>query len=172
MAEENRSMDVIEAIRTRRAVRLFSTEPVPDDIIHTIIEAGGRSQSSKNTQPWQFILVRNRDTLQQLSKSGDFANHLAGANFAVVFVGEAQHQWNSFDLGQSAAQMQLAAWDLGVGSCIAAVYRVDEARELLGIPADKNFFCVISFGYPSPDHKPLKMGGRKPVDDIVHQEKW
>ncbi|HEX2623375.1 MAG TPA: nitroreductase family protein, partial [Phototrophicaceae bacterium] len=77
-------MDVIEAIRTRRAVRLFSTEPVPDDIIHTIIEAGGRSQSSKNTQPWQFILVRNRDTLQQLSKSGDFANHLAGANFAVV----------------------------------------------------------------------------------------
>lgn len=165
-------MDVLDAIRSRRAVRQFSSESVPEDVIHQIIEAGGRSQSSKNTQPWQFILIQDRAMLEKLAKTGDFAGHLAGANFAVAFVGEATHQWNSFDLGQAAAQMQLGAWELGVGSCIAAIYRVDEAKELLGIPADKNFFCVISFGYPSAEHKPLKMGGRKALDDIVRREKW
>jgi nitroreductase len=165
-------MNVTEAIRSRRAVRLFSAEPVPEELIAQIIEAGGRSQSSKNTQPWQFILIQNRTTLEKLAKTGDFAGHLAGANFAVALVGEATHQWNSFDLGQAAAQMQLCAWELGVGSCIAAIYQVDEARSLLGVPANTNFFCVISFGYPAAEHKPLKLGGRKPLDTIVRRERW
>ncbi len=165
-------MNVFEAIRTRRAVRQFASQAVPDEIIRQIIEAGGRSQSSKNTQPWQFILIQNRATLETLAKTGDFAGHLAGANFAVALVGEATHQWNSFDLGQAAAQMQLGAWELGVGSCIAAIYQVAEARALLGIPEDTNFFCVISFGYPAAEHKPLKLGGRKTLDEIVRREQW
>lgn len=165
-------MNVFEAIRSRRAVRQFRNQPVPDEIIRQIIEVGGRSQSSKNTQPWQFILIQNRATLEQLAKTGDFAGHVAGASFAVALVGEATHQWNSFDLGQAAAQMQLGAWELGVGSCIAAIYQVNEARALLGIPEEANFFCVISFGYPAAEHKPLKLGGRKTLDEIVRREQW
>lgn len=165
-------MDVIEAIHDRRAVRKFSDKPVPDDVLHEILNAGRRSQSSKNTQPWRFIVIRDRAMLETLSKLGDYAWHVAGANFAVVLVGSVESTWNSFDLGQAAAQMQLAAHDLGVGSCIAAIYQRDEAKQVLGIPADRSVFCAISFGYPSEAHKPLKMGGRKALDDIVSWERW
>lgn len=165
-------MDVIEAIQNRRAVRKFSERPVPDDVLHAILGAGRRSQSSKNTQPWRFIVVRDPSMLETLSKLGDFAWHLAGAKFAVILVGTVESTWNSFDLGQAAAQMQLAAHELGVGSCIAAIYQRDEAKRVLGIPQDHSVFCAISFGYPSENHKPLQMGGRKSLDDIVLWERW
>lgn len=165
-------MDVIDAIQNRRAVRKFSDQPVPDDVIHAILGAGRRSQSSKNTQPWRFLVVRDHAMLETLSKLGDFAWHIAGANFAVILVGNAESNWNSFDLGQAAAQMQLAAHELGVGSCIAAIYQPEEAKQVLGIPQDRSVFCAISFGYPSENHKPLRMGGRRPLDDIVFWERW
>jgi len=165
-------VNVLEAIRTKRAVRLFSDKPVPDDVMRQILDAGRRSQSSKNSQPWQFVVVRDRATLEALSKTGDFAGHLAGAAFAVALVGTTQGNWNSFDLGQAATYLQLAAWDLGVGSCIATIFDMDKGKAILGIPADMNFMVALSFGYPSPDHVPAKMGGRKPLDEVVHWEKW
>src|SRR5690349_16307511 len=119
---------VIETIQSRYAVRVFDSRPVPDDVVNGILEAGARSQSSKNTQPWQFIVVRDRASLEAMSKMGDFAGHLAGANFAVLLVGRQDSTWNNFDLGQTAAFLQLAASDLGVGSCIAAIYRPDEVK--------------------------------------------
>jgi nitroreductase len=165
-------MNVLEAIRTRHAVRQFKPEPVPEEVMLSILDAGRRSQSSKNTQPWQFVVVQDRATLQQLSELGDYAWHIAGAAFAVCLVGERQSHWNSFDLGQAASLLQIAAWEHSVGSCIAAIYQEDEGKKLLGIPQDKNFYCVISFGYPSEEHKPAKMGGRKPVEEVVRWEKW
>jgi nitroreductase len=165
-------MDVSEAIRTRHAVRQFKPEPVPEDVMLTILNAGRRSQSSKNTQPWQFIVVRDRDMLKRLSGLGDFAGHLAGAAFAVGLVGEKETHWNSFDLGQAASLLQIAAWEQGVGSCIAAIYQQDEAKKLLGIPQEKNFYCMISFGYEAEEHKPAQMGGRRPIEEVVRWEKW
>ena len=163
---------VIETIHSRYAVRSFADRPVPDDEVRAILDAGARSQSSKNTQPWQFVVVRDRASLEAMSKMGDFAGHLAGADFAVLLVGRQDSIWNNFDLGQTAAFLQLAASDLGVGSCIAAIYRPDEAKQLLGIPADHTAYCAISFGYPAPDFKPVKMGGRKPVEEVAYWEKW
>lgn len=165
-------MDVLEAVRTKHAVRLFEDRPVPEDVILKILDAGRRSQSSKNTQPWQFIVVRDRETLKALSKTGDYAGHLAGAAFAVVMLGEVKRDWTMFDLGQSAAYMQLAGWDLGVGSCIASIYHPDQARAILGIPENLQVDVALSFGYPSPEHKPAKMGGRKPIEEVVKWEKW
>lgn len=164
-------MDVLQAIRTKRAVRSFSDQPVPDDVIEQILNAGRRSQSSKNTQPWQFIVVRERERLVGLSKTGTYAGHIVGAAFAVVLVGERHNDWNSFDLGQAAAHMQLAAWGLGVGSCIATLHQEDAAKALLGIPADHNAMIALSFGYPAPDWKPNK-GGRRKLDEVVRQETW
>lgn len=165
-------MNVSEAIRTRHAVRQFKPEAVPEDVMLAILDAGRRSQSSKNTQPWQFIVIRDPETLKQLSQLGDYAWHLAGAAFAVGLVGETVSHWNSFDLGQAASLLQIAAWEQGVGSCIAAIYQQDAAQTLLGIPQEKNFYCVISFGYESEEHKPAQMGGRRPIDEIARWEKW
>src|SRR3989304_13097 len=72
-------MEVVEAIRLKRAVREFDPRPLPDEVLQRILWAGGRAQSSKNTQPWHFIAVRDRATLQALSRLGTYAGHLAGS---------------------------------------------------------------------------------------------
>lgn len=165
-------MNVLEAIRSKRAVRQFKDQPVPEDVIRQILDAGRRAQSSKNTQPWQFVVVRDRDSLLQLSRTGDYAGHLAGAAFAVVLVGSIDDYWIGFDLGQAAAYLQLAAWELGIGSCLASIYEPDKARVILGIPAKMNVQVALSFGYPSEAFTPARMGGRKPLDQLIHWERW
>jgi len=165
-------MKVIEAIKSKRAVRLFTDDPVPDDVIRAILEAGRQSQSSKNTQPWHFVVVKDREKLTALSKTGDYAAHLAGATFAIVLVSPSDRFWVGFDLGQAAANLQLAAWEHGVGSCIATIYRADDAKSILNIPAEMTCQAALSFGYPAPEHQVAQMGGRKPLDDIVHWDRW
>lgn len=165
-------MNVSEAIRTKRAVRQFSDKPVPEQEILHILEAGRRAQSSKNSQPWHFIVIHDRDTLRELSTTGKYAGHLAEATFAIALVGTAQSLWNMFDLGQAAAYMQLAAWERGIGSVIAAIYEPERAKAILGIPEDQNFLAALSFGYPAPNWKPAQLGGRKPLNEIVMRERW
>jgi len=165
-------MNVQKAIETKHAVRLFTDQPVPAEVIDAILDAGRRSQSSKNTQPWQFVVVENRETLVALSKTGDYAGHLAGAAFGLALAAPNTNPWTMYDLGQASAYMQLAAWELGVGSCIAAIYEPLAVQMILNIPADYTVMCALSFGYPSPDNVTAKMGGRRPLSEITHREKW
>ena len=170
-------MNVLDAIQTKRAVRNFKDTPLPEDVIGAILNAGRRAQSSKNSQPWEFIAISNRDTLVALSKCGEWAGHLAGAALGVALLSPdpmAKFQ-TLFDLGQSAAYMQLAAWELGVGSCPASIYEPEKAREILGFPKDLHLRIALSFGYPLEEElltAPPKKGGRKPFSEAVHLEKW
>ena len=170
-------MNVSDAIRMKRAVRKFQDKPLPDDVVHTILNAGRRSQSSKNDQGWQFIAIRDKGLLKALSETGTYAGHLAGAALGVAIVtpnpdGKFQ---DLFDAGQAAAYMQLAAWELGVGSCLASIYEPDKAREILGFPPDWHLRIAISFGYPLEEEKlsaAPKKGGRRPLEELVHWDKW
>ncbi len=130
-------MNVSEAIRTKRAVRKFQDEALSEQSVHAILNAGRRSQSSKNTQPWQFIAIRDKATLKALSECGTWAGHLAGAALGVAILtpDPSQKFQVLFDAGQAAAYMQLAAWELGVGSCLASIYEPQKAREILWFPA-------------------------------------
>ena len=170
-------MNVSEAIRTKRAVRKFQEKPLPDEVVHAILNAGRRSQSSKNEQGWQFIAIRDKSILKALSATGTYAGHLAGAALGVAILSpnpEGKFQ-DLFDVGQSAAYMQLHAWELGVGSCLASIYEPEKAREILGFPADWHLRIAISFGY-SLDEKKLtaapRKGGRKSFEEIVHWDRW
>lgn len=170
-------MNVDEAIRTKRAVRKFAAQPLPPDTVAAILNAGRRAQSSKNDQAWHFISVQDRSTLEQLSRCGEWAGHLAGAPLGVAIVTPdptAKFQ-TMFDAGQAAAYMQLAAWELGIGSCPASIYDENGAREILGIPADLHLRIMISFGFPLDAAKltmaPRK-GGRRAFEDVVHFERW
>jgi nitroreductase len=170
-------MNVLDAIRTKRAIRKFKPDPLPDDVIRKILNAGRRSQSSKNSQPWQFIAVRDKDLLRGLSQAGTYAGHLAGAAFAVAILTPFPDDkfQTLFDAGQAAAYMQLAGWELGVGSCLASIYEPDQAREILGFPPQWQVRICLSFGYPEKETlltaKP-RSGGRKPLDQIVHWDRW
>jgi nitroreductase len=170
-------MNVSDAIRTKRAVRVFQDRPLPPEAVAAILTAGRRAQSSKNSQPWHFVAVTRRDTLEALSVLGTYAGHLAGAALAVVIVTpDPAQRWSiMFDAGQSAAYMQLAAWDLGIGSCLATIYEPDAARQRLGVPADLHIRAAISFGYPASPQPPRRSAsptGRRPLADVVHYESW
>jgi nitroreductase len=165
-------MTLTELIRTKRAVRQFTDEPLSQEAINTILNAGRRAQSSKNTQPWHFIAIRDRETLRQFSTCGMYAGRLAGAPFAVAIIASTA---DGFDLGQPATYMQLAAWELGIGSCIASMWEPEKAKAILGVPEDLHCDVAISFGYPLPgsehSHAP-KPHGRKPFDEVVFWERW
>jgi nitroreductase len=170
-------MNVSDAIRSKRAVRSFEDKPLPEETVHAILNAGRRSQSSKNRQAWKFVAVRERATLKKLSKCGTFAGHLKGAALGVLILTPPPEEFYGalFDAGQVAAYMQLAAWELGVGSCLATLYKGEKVREILGIPEKWSPLMAISFGYPAEKKRltlgPLK-GGRKDFEDVVHWEAW
>jgi nitroreductase len=175
--EKESAMNVSDAIRLKRAVRKFQDKPLPDDAIRAILNAGRRSQSSKNEQGWRFIVVQNKTALKALSELGNFAGHLAGAAAAIAILTPdplAKFQ-TMFDAGQAAAFMQLMAWELGVGSCLASIYEPEIAREILGFPPEWHLRIALSFGYPLEVEKlsaPPKKGGRARFEDVVHWEKW
>ncbi|MEP0807586.1 MAG: nitroreductase family protein [Chloroflexota bacterium] len=170
-------MNVLDAIRTKRAVRKFKDEPLPDEVVRTILNAGRRSQSSKNEQAWQFIAIRDKSVLKALSECGTWAGHLAGAALGVAILTPdptAKFQ-TMFDAGQAAAFMQLAAWELGVGSVPASIYDFEKAREILGFPPEWHLRIALSFGYPAEEEKlsaPPKKGGRRPLEEVVHWDRW
>ncbi len=170
-------MNVSEAIRTKRAVRKFQDKPLPEEVVQAILNAGRRSQSSKNEQGWQFIAIRDKSVLKALSETGDYAGHLAGAALGVAILSpnpEGKFQ-DLFDVGQAAAYMQLGAWELGVGSCLASIYEPEKARQSLGFPPEWHLRIAISFGYPLDEEKltaPPKKGGRKSFEEIVHWDRW
>lgn len=168
-------MDVYKTIISRRAVRQFQEKPIPDDALHRILQAGRMSGSSKNTQPWTFIVIREAGTRQALSKCGNFASHLIGAPLAIAIVFDPQFYRGEFDSGRAVQNMMLAAWADGIGSCIASMHREDEAKAVLGVPAELRLEHLISFGYPAPqsaDTRPPMRSGRKPMEEIVRHEKW
>jgi len=163
-------MKVSDAIRTLHAVRRFTDRPIAEEDIRAILNAGRRAQSSKNSQPWTFIAIRDRETLQRLSECGTYAGHLADAALAVALVSAEK---TDFDLGQAAAFMELAAWERGIGSCLAAMWEPDKAKGVLGIPAEQHFWIAISFGYPADEQRPgIAKGGRRPLADVVHWDRW
>ncbi len=166
-------MDTFEAIRTIRAVRQFETRAVPPEVITRVLNAGRLTGSSKNTQPWHFILIQDRKIMDELSKCGNYAEHLRQANFAIAVITEKTAS-ASYDAGRCCQDLMLEAWNEGVGSCIATMHRRVDAERVLGIPGAYELQQVISFGYPAPGviaPTPRK-GGRKPLDEILHHEKW
>jgi nitroreductase len=169
---------VYRTIKTMRAVRQFNENVVDDGIIRRILEAGRATGSSKNTQPWHFVVVRKNETLSRLAECGYYASHLREAAFAIAIVAAPQ---NDFDYGRAAQNMMLAAWGHGVASCIATMHR-EEAKTALAIPDNLKLVQVISFGYPRQDATPTIEGkplkdvlvslGRKPLNEIAHYETW
>jgi nitroreductase len=169
-------MEVYEAIRSKRAIRHYLEEPIPEEVVHKILNAGRLSQSAKNLQPWHFVVIQNRERLQQLAEAGQFSAHLGQAALGVVILtpDPAERFQILFDAGQTAAYMQLAAWELGIGSCPVTSYNREGVSQLLGLPDNVHVRVAIAFGYPHPDRPRISSSrrGRRPFEDVVHWETW
>jgi nitroreductase len=165
-----------EAITARRNVRRFADRPIPAANLDQILEAGRRSPSSQNWQPWDFILVTDRAQLRELAKVWRGAGHVAQSAATIAVIGPAadnEFHRAQLDLGQATMAMMLAAADLGIGSCHSGVADLLLARELLGFPADRDWVLLISLGYPAGRPlAPIRNPKRRPLSDVVHRGRW
>ena len=171
-------METWDAITARRDVREFNIRAIGGADLDRILEAGRRAPSSQNIQPWDFVVVTDRERLHELSTVWQAGGHVALSAATVAFVlpdaDDARvRESNRFDIGQAAMQMMIAAADLGIGSGHSAVGDQDRARDLLGVPADRYVAFLIDFGYPSGRPlRPIRNPNRRPFDEVVHRDRW
>ncbi|KAA9160156.1 nitroreductase [Amycolatopsis acidicola] len=169
-------METRDAITARRNVREYTGDPIPGEHLDRILEAGRRAPSSRNTQPWDFVVVTDRDRLVELAKVWQGAGHVAGSAATIALIGpvhEAGGERVQYDLGQATANIMLAATDLGIGSGHSAVRDQVLAQELLGFPDDRACLYLIALGYPAGRPlRPIRKPDRRAFDDVVHRERW
>jgi nitroreductase len=169
-------MQTWDTITARRNVRQFTDRTIPAAELDQILEAGRRSPSSQNWQPWDFVLVIDREQLRELSGVFYGASHVAHSAATIAVVGPAadnEFHRAQFDLGQAVMSMALAAADIGIGSCHAGVTDMELARRVLGLPADRDWVLLISLGYPADRPlAPIRNPQRRPFDEVVHRGRW
>ncbi len=171
-------METWDAIRSRRNVRVYSDRAIDESELARVLEAGRRAPSSRNSQPWDLVLVTDRKQLVALAEVWRSAGHVAHAAAAVAFVGpvledDSKRNWLWFDHGQAMMSMMIAAADLGIGSGHAAVADQELARTILGHPEDRFCVALMSLGYPTDRPLvPIQHPDRRPFDDVVHRGRW
>lgn len=171
-------METWDAIRSRRNVREFSSQPLDQATLDRVLEAGRRTPSSRNWQPWDFVVVTDPELRSKLSQVWRGAWHVAKAPAVVAIVApivESQQEREilHFDLGQLVMAMMVTAADAGVGTGHAVVADQDLARSLLDLPEDRFCAYLISCGYPDGDPlRPMKTIKRRPFEEVVHRGVW
>src|SRR5215213_9247974 len=172
--------DAIEFLRRLRTVRRFTEQPVPQAVLDDLLTVARWSGSANNRQPWAFVVVRDRETLQRLSELEGYVGHLAGAALAIVVVMDGdlnQVEQETFDEGVLSQRLQLAAEAHGLGSAIGWFHSEGRqtAKDLLGIPPERLMRTALSFGYEdagAEDARSHPPQARKPLAEIVHNERF
>src|SRR5438270_10723500 len=144
---------LIALLRSLRAVRQFRQDPVPQDVVNAVLEVARWSGSASNRQPWEFVVIRKRETLQALAAVEGYASHLANAPLGIVLVMAGEHDQvaqETFDEGRLSERMMLAAAAYGVGSSVGWFTGKGNAaaKKILGVPEQRLVRTAISFGYP------------------------
>jgi nitroreductase len=171
-------METWDAITARRNVRDFEPRPVSSEDLDRILEAGRRAPSSRNWQPWDFVVVTDRDQLRALAKVWRGGGHVADSAATIALIlprteDAHEHEIALYDLGQATMAMQIAAADLGIGTGHSAVADQELAREVLGLPATHYAAYLVDLGHPADRPlKPIRKPKRRPFDEVVHRGGW
>jgi nitroreductase len=172
-------METWDAIRARRNVRQYTDQPIARADLERICEAGRRAPSASNWQPWDFVVVTDREQLVELAKVWPRGGqHIARSAATIAMIGvepqdQRQHDLLLYDFGQATAQMMLAATDLGIGSGHSAVADQQQAQRVLGFPGGHRCLYLIGLGYPADRPlRPLLRPARRPLDEVVHWGHW
>ena len=163
-------MEVYEAVRTVLAVRKYQDKPVPPDAVRRIVEAGRLTASSRNGQPWHFLVVDDRETLRQLGALCRTGPYIAQAALAVV-VAIDKTIFSVSDGSRAIQSMVLAAWSEGVGSNWVGFLGFEEVKTLLGIPPAMDVLAILPFGYPQEAIGRGKKN-RKPLSEVAHRGRF
>ena len=172
--------DPINFLKSLRTVRFFSGEPVSQEALDAILEVARWSGSARNSQPWKFLVVRDRGTLERLAALEGYAQHLAGATVAIVLVmagNPAKFEQETFDEGRLAERISLAAASHGLGAAVGwfAGEGRGAVKRILRIPDERLVRTALSLGHPAqnpPHGKSTLLQGRKPLSDLVYEEHY
>ncbi|HKX16536.1 MAG TPA: nitroreductase family protein [bacterium] len=164
-------MEVFEAIRTVLAVRSYQDTPVPADIVKRIVEAGRLTGSSRNGQPWQFVVVQSRETLVKLGAASPSGPYIAQAPMAIAVATEKASRFGVSDGSRAIQSMMLTGWSDGVASNWVGFTGMSAAKSILGVPDDYDLLAIVPFGYPvTPGGRGKKK--RKPLREVAHRERF
>jgi nitroreductase len=160
-----------EAVRTVLAVREFRQDEIPRDVLRRIVQAGWLSASASNSQPWHFVLVTKRESLQELGKLVRTGPYIAGAAAAVVVAYEKKNPLGVSDVSRAIQSMILTAWGDGVGSNWTGFGGLEGVREKVGLPDSHEVLAVLPLGYPK---KAVGKGKkkRKPLAEVASAERF
>ncbi len=171
-------METWDAIRSRRNVRQYEGRPIEEADLNQILEAARRTPSSSNEQRWDFVVVRDKDRLQRLSKIWQGARHIPGSAVTIALVGPDPDEPRlresvAYDMGQVTMSVMLAAADLGIGTGHSSAHEVEVGREVLELPDDRRVWWLIGLGYPADRPlQPIEKPDRRSLEDLVHDETW
>ena len=180
MIRTNNPKEFIALLRGLRAVRQFRSGEVPREVVDAILDVVRWSGSASNRQHWEFVVIREKETLQALAKCEGYAHHLAGAALGIVIVmagNPALVDQETYDEGRLSERIMLAAEAYGIGSSIGwfkGQGRTD-AKALLGIPQERLVRTVISLGYPDEEARRAHTkvaDARKPLTELMHWERY
>ncbi len=179
---------ISDIIARRRSVRKYTDKHVEEEKIIRILEAARQAPSGKNTQPWHFIVIRNKEMIIRLAEIDHQQKWMEAAPVVIACLADARARIDpsvplnvtetspEFEVKQvirdSAVAVQnllLAAVEEGLGACWTGWYLQEEIREPLGIPSDKFVTAIVTVGYPAEEPAARK---RKPLEEIVRYEHW
>jgi nitroreductase len=179
MGAQANAREVTEAIRTVRQARQYRPDPVPDDVLNQLLEIARWTGSSRNTQPWRFIVITDKEKLRQISQLRQPIAWVADAPLAIAIVLDGANDVSeAYDEGRVTERLLIGARILGLGGGVAW-YGDDsqqaEAKRILGIPAERTARSVVVIGYPTStkDPRPSRaVPGRKPLAALVSTNRW
>ena len=166
-------MQVYDCLRTGLEVRSYKPDPVPEAVLTRVLQAARWAPSSRNQQPWHFIVIRERETLRKIGDIATSGRFVARAPVAVAVAIDGADR-PELDAGRAIQQMAIMAWSEGLGTCFVGLRGADHekrVKELLEIPGDMELVTVLPFGY-----RPEAIRGtrkrRKPLGEIAHSERF
>ena len=164
-------MDVFEAIKTRRSIRKYRQEPIPNEKLESIFEAASLAPSAANRQPWRFVVVQDADRKKALAEAANNQTFLRDAAAIVAALGDpdVSARWFEKDPMIALEHMALAATALGYGTCWIGAFDEDAVKRLLKIPVKMKIVALLPIGIPdeTPTSRP-----RKELSEIFFKEEW
>ncbi len=161
-------MSLLDVIFKRRSIRRYRSEPIPDNVLKKILEAGRLAPSADNVQPWHFVVVTESKIKEKLSK-GRWNRFIKDSAATIVGCGYAANEWSTVDVTIALENMVIAAEAQGIGSCWIGDFKEEELKKLLGIPNDLKVIALVSFGYPAEKPNPPS---KKRLKTIVHYNRF
>ena len=162
--------ETYDDILALRAIRQFEDRAIGADDMDAVLEAARWTGSSKNRQNWSFIVVDDPAQKALLCEAGDFMTPVANAPAAICLVQEPEGY--EFDTGRLAQNIMLAADAVGLATCPVTLHREEVAADVLALPDDRRCRYAIAIGYPGVSAESGRMGGRKPIADLVHRNRY